>query len=90
MTEYLIPARISQALVAHIQSQAVLAYKELGLAGVARADFMIDADGCSYFLEINTLPGMTETSLVPKSAAAAGISFEFLVEKILASASLKL
>lgn len=56
-------------------------------------DFMIeDADSDKaqeYFLEVNTLPGMTETSLVPKAAAATGISFESLCEKILETAALK-
>ena len=52
-------------------------------------DFIISSQG-EYFLEVNTIPGMTETSLVPKAAAAAGLSFENLCEEILKGASLKI
>jgi D-alanine-D-alanine ligase len=52
-------------------------------------DYMIDASEKDYFLEVNTIPGMTETSLVPKEAAAIGLSFEDLCEQILQGASLK-
>ena len=59
----------------------------LGLSGVARVDAILgDEDGVAYVLEANTVPGMTATSLVPKAAAAVGISFPELCEKILLSA----
>ena len=61
----------------------------MSLSGCARLDFMVDSQDQEYFLEVNTLPGMTETSLVPKAAAAAGMSFEDLCESILQTASLK-
>ena len=59
----------------------------MGCSGVARADVMLDEKGNGYVLEINTVPGMTATSLVPKAAAAAGISFPELCNIILQSAS---
>lgn len=88
-TEYRVPAPLSPFLTRKIQQTAVAIYQELGCEGVARSDFILDANENAYFLEINTLPGMTETSLVPKAAQSAGISFEDLVEKILVSSRLK-
>ncbi len=89
-TEYILPARISPELELEIQKTSLEIYHELGCEGVARADYIIDEDGDAWFLEINTVPGMTETSLIPKAAAHVGISFEDLVEKILDSSRLKL
>lgn len=89
-TEYILPARISPDLTEEIQRLTVEIYQELGCEGVARADYIVDAHDRPFFLEINTIPGMTETSLIPKAAAHAGIIFEDLVEKILDSARLKL
>jgi D-alanine-D-alanine ligase len=71
------------------QTAAVAAYRALDLAGVARADFIVDAQGVPWFLEINTLPGMTETSLSPMAAGQVGISFGELVERILLGARLR-
>ena len=87
-TEYLVPAPVDEDTTKKVQELAVAAYKALGCSGVARADVMLDADGRGYVLEVNTVPGMTATSLVPKAAAAVGISFPDLCEKILLSASL--
>lgn len=87
-TEYLVPAPLDAAVTRQVQEIAVAAYKILGCSGVARADVMLDNDGQGYVLEVNTVPGMTATSLVPKAAAAVGISFPDLCEKILLSASL--
>jgi D-alanine-D-alanine ligase len=89
-TEYIVPARISESITQEIQHTTAQIYNELGCEGFARADYMVDAQERIFFLEINTIPGMTETSLIPKAAAHAGISFEDLVEKILDSARLKL
>ncbi len=82
-TRYLVPAPIPDAVSAAAQRYAKAAYERLGLAGVARADFIVDADGTPWFLEINTLPGMTETSLSPMAAGQVGLSFEDLVERLL-------
>jgi len=87
-TEYLVPAPIEPGVAADAQRQAVEAYRLLGLSGVARADFIVDADGTPWFLEINTLPGMTATSLSPMAAGAAGIDFPELVETLLRAARL--
>ena len=62
-------------------------FKLLGCKGIARIDVMLGADNVPYVLEVNTVPGMTETSLVPKAAKAIGISFEELCEKLLLMAT---
>jgi len=93
MTDYIVPARIADDVRDRLQKNSERIWKLLTLAGFARMDFIIAEDsagGGDYFLEVNTIPGMTETSLVPKAAAAAGISFEDLCEEILKGASLKL
>lgn len=87
-TEYLVPAPLDKETTRHVQELAVATYKVLGCSGVARVDVMLDEAGQGYVLEANTVPGMTATSLVPKAAAAVGISFPDLCEKILLSASL--
>ena len=71
-----------------VRAAALKAYHTLGLSVYSRADFILTADGVPYFLEINTLPGMTPTSLLPQEAAAAGIDYPTLCERIL-EASLK-
>lgn len=85
-TDYLVPAPLDEATTAHVQGLALATYKVLGLSGVARIDVMLDANNQGYVLEANTIPGMTATSLVPKEAAAVGIGFPELCEKILLSA----
>ena len=62
---------------------ALKAFKLLGCKGIARVDVMLGKDNVPYVLEVNTVPGMTATSLVPKAARAVGISFEDLCEKLL-------
>lgn len=93
MTEYKVPAPLKPILKEKLNQISAKVFKKLFLSGCARMDFMIEnaeSDHAQeYFLEVNTLPGMTETSLVPKAAAAAGISFENLCEKILETAALK-
>lgn len=86
-TEYLLPAPLDPELYGALQRTAVEVFNILGCAGAARVDFMIRGDQF-FCLEVNTIPGMTETSLLPKAAAAAGISFDQLVERILAGAEL--
>lgn len=76
------PADLPPHVAAELQEQARLAFRALKLRGCARIDFRLTADGESYCLEANTLPGMTETSLIPQAALAAGVSFEDLCERI--------
>ena len=87
-TEYLVPAPIDPVIAATAQQHAEIAYRTVGLSGVSRADFIVDAEGIPWFLEINTIPGMTATSLTPMSAGATGVSFEDLVEMSVKSAQL--
>lgn len=86
-TEYLLPAPLEGALYARLQKAAVEAYRVLGCRGAARIDFMV-REREFYCLEANTIPGMTETSLLPKAAAHAGIPFAELVQRILEEAGL--
>ena len=76
------PAKLDRAATGAVQQQALAAFRALKLGGYARIDFRMSADGHFYCLEANTLPGMTETSLIPQSAAACGISFGELCERI--------
>ncbi len=82
-TEYVCPCGLSAEQEAHIQQEALLAFKAIGCRGWGRVDFLMDEAGKHYFLEINTSPGMTDHSLVPMAAKAAAISFEQLVLRIL-------
>lgn len=82
-TEYLCPSGLSAEKEKQIQQEALVAFKTIGCRGWGRVDFLMDASGEHYFLEINTSPGMTDHSLVPMAAKAAGISFEDLVVRIL-------
>ena len=86
-TEYICPADLDEETTKKVQEISKQAYEVLGCSGVARSDVMLDEAGNGYVLEINTVPGMTATSLVPKAAAAAGISFPELCNIILQSAS---
>lgn len=85
-TEYLCPAPISAEQTASLQQSAMAAFKAVGASGWGRVDAMLDSDGQFRLLEVNTVPGMTEKSLVPMAARAAGYSFEQLVAKILEQA----
>ncbi|MCB9638872.1 MAG: D-alanine--D-alanine ligase [Myxococcales bacterium] len=87
-TQYLCPAPISEALLAETQRLALGAHQALGCRGVTRVDLMLDKEDTLWLLEVNTLPGMTATSLTPKMAAQRGMSFEDLCELILKDASL--
>lgn len=82
-TEYFVPARIDAETARLTKEVAVEAFKILGCSGVARVDVRLDPSNHPYVLEVNTIPGMTGTSLVPKAAAAAGMSFPDLCERIL-------
>ena len=88
-TDYLVPAPISDEISLSAQHQAVMAYKTIGMRGIARADFLISKTQQPVFLEINAIPGMTQTSLSPMAANAIGITFDVLVEQILENAQLE-
>jgi D-alanine-D-alanine ligase len=76
------PAKISPEATERVQKQALAAFKSLKLKGYARIDFRLTTEGEFYCLEANTLPGMTELSLIPQGAAAMGIKFPELCERI--------
>lgn len=82
-TRYLCPAGLTEAQETAIRAQALQAFRVLGGRGWGRVDFLMDEAGNHYFLEANTSPGMTDHSLVPMGARAAGIEFDQLVIRIL-------
>jgi D-alanine-D-alanine ligase len=87
MTTFVCPAELAPETTARAQELAVRVYRLLGCHGVARIDLMLEQDSDElWVLETNVVPGMTETSLLPQAADAAGIGFDELLERILASA----
>jgi D-alanine-D-alanine ligase len=85
-TEYICPAELSEAVAAEVQGVATRAYEALGCTGFARVDLLLDADSTPQVLEANAIPGLTDTSLFPMAADAAGLSFEELVARIVEGA----
>ncbi len=83
MTNYICPANIEDKISKNIRKDTELLFRELGCSIYGRADFILDKEGNYFFLEMNTLPGMTSTSLVPKAVKAAGISFDSLIKNII-------
>lgn len=81
--EEICPAPVDDAVTRTVQSQMVTANTALGLTGYCRGDFILGNDGETYLLEVNTLPGMTATSLLPRSAANAGYSFAELIAELI-------
>jgi D-alanine-D-alanine ligase len=81
--EEIVPARITPEQTQEVQTYALKIHKAMGCRGVSRSDFILGHDSNFYFLEVNTIPGMTPNSLVPKSAKAAGIEFAVLLEKLI-------
>ena len=81
-TEYFCPAEFPVSVTAAIQAAALGAFRAVGGRDYARVDVMVRGDGSPVVLEVNTLPGMTETSLLPKAAAAAGLDFGALCERL--------
>lgn len=88
-SEHHIPAPLTAAQEQEVKTLAVRAHSALGCRGVTRSDFILDDKGHFYFLELNTIPGMTPTSLVPQSAGVAGLSFGKLLDKLIELALLK-
>ncbi len=84
-TEEICPARINDIVKDHVQALAIAAHKALFLKGYSRTDFILK-DGNLYVLETNTIPGMTETSLYPQAANAAGYSFSILLDRLISLA----
>jgi len=89
-TQYIIPARIPREKYLYGQEISIKAFKALGCSGCVRVDLVTDEDCNPYVIDVNTMPGMTEISLLPQAANHAGIPFEDLVERILLGASLKI
>lgn len=83
MTEYEFPARIPDSARVEIERFGVAAFDACGCRDFARVDFLLDAQGLAWFLEVNTLPGLTETSLLPKSASCRGFDFDSLADAML-------
>ena len=88
-TEYIVPARIDDSCARRLQGWSEKIYRAIECEGTARADFVVTPDESAFFLEINTIPGMTELSLVPKAAAHMGLSFDEVCERLLEGARLK-
>ncbi|MDO4541055.1 MAG: D-alanine--D-alanine ligase [Syntrophomonadaceae bacterium] len=82
MCDHIIPARIPAAAAQRIEELSAQIYRYMDCRGFARIDFMMDVKGDPWLLEVNTIPGMTDMSLVPDSARAAGISFAELTDTI--------
>jgi D-alanine-D-alanine ligase len=82
-TDEIVPARIIKTLEEKLQKLAVDCHKLIGCRGYSRTDFIVDEKGKPYILEINTLPGLTAYSLLPKAAKAEGISYSQLLDKII-------
>jgi D-alanine-D-alanine ligase len=85
-TRYICPCGLSAKQEKKIQEKALQAFRILGCNGWGRVDLMLNKQRVPYFIEVNTVPGMTDHSLVPMAACAAGLSFEDLVMRILESA----
>ena len=81
-SHHIIPARISEVAQRESAESAHRAFLELGCAGMARVDIIVDADGTPWVLEVNTVPGLTELSLLPDAARAAGIAFDELCQRL--------
>ncbi len=81
-TDFLCPAELAGGVAQRAQGLAVEAYRLLGCYGFARIDLMLDETGALYVLEANVIPGLTDTSLLPQAAEAAGISFEDVVARL--------
>ena len=85
-TTYLVPPELAADVIARAEQLALAAYTALGCSGHARPDLRISEAGEAFVLEVNTLPGMTKTSLLPKIARSIGVDYATLCEQILASA----
>ena len=89
LSDYVVPAQLSDSLGEKISEDAMNIHEALGCRHYSRVDFRINDNGEYYFLEINTLPGMTSTSLLPKAAKAAGLDFIDLIQTIINMAKME-
>lgn len=85
-TDFFVPARLDAAVLAEVERLAGAVHTLLGCRDVSRVDMVVSADGTPYVLECNTSPGMTETSLLPMAASAAGMTFQDVVSRIVGGA----
>ncbi len=88
MTDFVVPAALSATARKSAVKASLESYKLLGCSGAARVDLMLDKRGKVYVLEVNTIPGLTELSLFPRAASAAGLDYTSLVERMLLGAGL--
>jgi D-alanine-D-alanine ligase len=86
-TQFVVPARLGPSVAAACAAAAITAHRALGLRDLSRSDLVVDAEGVPWFLEVNVAPGMTETSLVPLAAEAAGVELGVLCRDLLAAAA---
>jgi D-alanine-D-alanine ligase len=89
MTEYIVPARIDAGVAEKLKRWSEALCSEIECEGTARVDFIVTGESKAFFLEVNTIPGMTELSLVPKAAAHKGMGFDEVCERLLDGARLK-
>ena len=82
-SSYIVPAEINSEAESQIKNQSIELFNKIGCKDYSRIDYILSDENIPYFLEINTSPGMTETSLFPKSAASVKLSFDSLIEKII-------
>jgi D-alanine-D-alanine ligase len=82
LTDYLVPAELPPAVAQTAQAAALTAHRALGCRHLSRADLILRPDGVPVVLEVNTIPGFTPTSLLPKAAACVGLSYEALCEQV--------
>jgi len=87
LTQYIFPPQLSKKTYERAQETALASHHALGCTGATRVDLIIDRHGCPFVLEVNTIPGMTETSLLPKIAGQAGLDFPELLKEILGGVS---
>ena len=83
MTDYVVPAQLEDAVARNVQGTALSAHKLLGCYGCSRIDMILTNDNIPFVLEVNTIPGLTKTSLLPKAAKVVGIDFQHLCIKLI-------
>jgi D-alanine-D-alanine ligase len=88
-TQYLFPAPLNDEQNRRVREISLAAHRALGCSGVSRVEILLEAETNYFLLEVNTIPGMTEASLIPKIAKGVGIEFAELAERLLLGASLK-